>query len=130
LNCRYSSIGSPELGGHKFRYVSIDSVKVKMSETLDPQNCRAVRVAPSRRRTAGFQPATTLALVILFAVAVIAISIGIAQADTLGEVMASDTGRLALLGLVFLIVAAGGITATVMWLTAPTLPRRRHLHRI
>jgi hypothetical protein len=101
-----------------------------MTEDLDPQSCLAVRGAHTRRRTAGFQPATTLALVILFAVAVIAVSIGIAQADTLGEVMASDTGRLALFGLVFAIVATGGITATVMWLTAPTLPRRRHVHRI
>jgi hypothetical protein len=101
-----------------------------MSEILDPQRCLAVHDAHTRRRTAGFQPATTLALVILFAVAVIAVSIGIAQADTLGEVMASDAGRLALFGLVFMVVATGGITATVMWLTAPTLPRRRHVHRI
>ena len=101
-----------------------------MCEILDPQSCDAAPAAPSRRRTAGFQPATTLALVILVAVAVIAVSIGIAQADTLGEVMASDTWRLALFGLVFLIVATGGVIATVMWLTAPTLPRRRHLHRI
>jgi uncharacterized membrane protein YciS (DUF1049 family) len=101
-----------------------------MREILDPHSCPAEPVAPPRRRSAGFQPATTLALVILVAVAVIAVSIGIAQADTLGEVMASDTWRLALFGLVFLIVATGGMIATVMWLTAPTLPRRRNLHRI
>jgi hypothetical protein len=35
-----------------------------------------------------------------------------------------------LFGLVFAIVATGGITATVMWLTAPARPLRRHLHRI
>jgi uncharacterized membrane protein YciS (DUF1049 family) len=101
-----------------------------MREILDPQSCDVTPAAPVRRRSAGFQPATTLALVILVAVAVIAVSIGIAQADTLGEVMASDTWRLALFGLVFLIVATGGVIATVMWLTAPTLPRRRYLHRI
>ena len=101
-----------------------------MREIFDSQSCPAEPAAPARRRTAGFQPATTLALVILVAVAVIAVSIGIAQADTLGEVMASDTWRLALFGLVFLIIAAGGVTAMLMWLTAPTLPRRRHLHRI
>jgi hypothetical protein len=101
-----------------------------MTEDLDPQSRCAVRAAPLRRRAAGFQPATTLALAILFAVAVIAVSIGIAQADTLSDVMASDTGRLALFGLVFVIVAAGALTATVMWLTAPTLPGRRHVHRI
>jgi hypothetical protein len=101
-----------------------------MREILDPQSCAVAPAAPVSRRSAGFQPATTLALVILVAVAVIAVSIGIAQADTLGEVMASDTWRLALFGLVFLIVASGGVIATVMWLTAPTLPRRRNLHRI
>jgi hypothetical protein len=100
-----------------------------MSENLKPQTCTPVRT-PLRARAAGFQPATTLALAILFAVGVIAVSIGIAQADTLGDVMASDTGRLALFGLVFVIVAAGGLTATVMWLTAPQLPRSRHVHRI
>src|ERR671919_2053520 len=101
-----------------------------MREILDPEIGVRAPAAPPRRRSAGFQPATTLALVILFAVAVIAVSIGIAQADTLGEVMASDTWRLALFGLVFLIIAAGGVIAAVMWLTAPTLPRRRNLHRI
>jgi hypothetical protein len=101
-----------------------------MTEYLAPQTGLALRDQRARRRTAGFQPATTLALVILFAVAVIAVSIGIAQADTLGEVIASDTGRLALFALVFLIIATGGVIATVMWLTAPPLPRRRHVHRI
>ena len=101
-----------------------------MSENIDPLADSVVGAASPVRRTVGFQPATTLALVILFAVAVIAVSIGIAQADTLGEVMASDSGRLALFGLVFAIIAAGGITAAVMWLTAPTLPRRRNVHRI
>jgi hypothetical protein len=99
-----------------------------MREPLDPQTCAAARARS--RRTEGFQPATALAFAILFAVAVIAVSIGIAQADTLGDVMASDSGRLALFGLVFVIVAAGGLIAIVMWLTAPRLPRSRHLHRI
>jgi uncharacterized membrane protein YciS (DUF1049 family) len=101
-----------------------------MREIIDPPASSVVRSEARARRTAGFQPATTIALVILFAVAVIAVSIGIAQADTLGEVMASDSWRLALFGLVFAIIAAGGIIAAVMWFTAPALPRRRHVHRI
>jgi hypothetical protein len=65
------------------------------------------------------QPTTTIALVVLFALVVIAISIGIAQAETLGAMVDDETGRLALVGLIFGIVATGGVTALVMWLTAP-----------
>jgi hypothetical protein len=66
------------------------------------------------------QPTTTIALVVLFALAVIAVSIGIAQAETLGTMVADETGRLALFGLVCVVVMTGGITAVGMWLTAPS----------
>jgi len=66
------------------------------------------------------QPTTTIALVVLFALVVIAVSIGIAQAETLGAMVDDETGRLALFGLIFGVVATGAVTALVMWLTAPS----------
>jgi hypothetical protein len=63
--------------------------------------------------------------VVLFALVVIAISIGIAQADTLTAMVDDEAGRLALVGLVALIAFAGCLTAGVMWLTAPA-PARPH----
>jgi hypothetical protein len=77
------------------------------------------RHAPARRAARRIQLSTTIALVVSFALAVIAVSIGIAQAETLGAMVEDEAGRLALFGLVFGIVIAGGVTAIVMWLTAP-----------
>ena len=85
---------------------------------------------PSRRRGRSIHLSTTIALVVLFALAVIAISIGIAQADTLTAMVDDEAGRLALFGLVSLIVFVGSITAMVMWLTAPTPMRSRKGARI
>jgi hypothetical protein len=75
-------------------------------------------VAPRPRRK--LQLSTTISLVVLFALAVIAVSIGIAQAETLSAMVDDETGRLALFGLIFGVVATGGVTAFVMWMTAPT----------
>jgi hypothetical protein len=75
-------------------------------------------VAPRARRK--LQLSTTISLVVLFALAVIAVSIGIAQAETLGTMVDDETGRLALFGLICAIVMTGGVTAIGMWLTAPS----------
>jgi len=76
------------------------------------------------------QLSTTIALVVLFAVAIIGVSIGVAQADMLGVMVDDETGRLALIGLVMLTVFVGTVTAMVMWLTAPVPLRSRNLGRI
>jgi hypothetical protein len=75
-------------------------------------------VAPSGRRK--LQLSTTISLVVLFALAVIAVSIGIAQAETLGTMVDDETGRLALFGLICVVVMTGSVTAIGMWLTAPS----------
>jgi hypothetical protein len=85
---------------------------------------------PPARRTRKLQLSTTIALVVSFALAVIAVSIGIAQADTLSAMVDDEDGRLALFGLVTLVVLAGGVTATMMWLTAPAPVRVRNMGRI
>jgi len=59
-----------------------------------------------------------------FALAVIAVSIGIADAGTLGAMVDDEAGRLALFGLVSVILLTGGIVGTIMWLTAPSAQRR------
>jgi hypothetical protein len=76
-------------------------------------------VAPHPRPK--LQLSTTISLVVLFALAVISVSIGIAQADTLSAMVDDETGRLALFGLTFGVVATGGVTAFVMWMTAPSV---------
>jgi hypothetical protein len=85
---------------------------------------------PSKRRGRRIHLSTTIALVVLFALAVIAISIGIAQADTLTAMVDDEAGRLALVGLVALVVFIGSLTAMVMWLTAPAPVRARKSARI
>jgi len=77
-----------------------------------------------RRRRGRIHLSTTIALVVLFALAVITISIGIAQADTLSQMVDDETGRLALVTLVVVTMAAGSITGVVMRLTAPRPGRR------
>jgi hypothetical protein len=94
-----------------------------MIEDLTPHGRLPVRYAPHRRGAEKIQLSTTIALLVLFALGVIAVSIGIAQAETLGAMVEDEDGRLALFGLILVVVATGGITATVMWLTAPA-PRR------
>jgi hypothetical protein len=91
---------------------------------------RAPAPYPPARRKRSLQLSTTIALLVSFALAVIAVSIGIAQADTLSAMVDDEDGRLALFGLVSLIVMAGGVTATVMWLTAPAPLRMRNMGRI
>ena len=97
---------------------------MQMTDDLAPSHRRPKRTALGRRGAGTIQLSTTIALVVLLALAVITISIGIAQADVLSEMVDDETGRLALIGLVLVIAATGGITATMMWLTAPQ-PNRR-----
>jgi hypothetical protein len=89
-----------------------------MIKDLIPLEAVAARY-PAARSWRRLQLSTTIALVVLFALTVIIVSIGYAQAETLGVMVEDETGRLALIGLVFAIMALGGITATGMWLTAP-----------
>jgi hypothetical protein len=85
---------------------------------------------PAPRGVRKLQLSTTIAFVVLFALAVIAVSIGIAQAETLGAMVDDEEGRRALLGLVGLTLFAGTVTAMVMWLTAPAPPQARDIGRI
>ena len=94
-----------------------------MTEDLTLLSRLPARYGLARRGPKKIQPSTAIALVVLFALAVIVVSIGIAQAETLGAMVEDETGRLALIGLIFIILALGGFTAAMMWLTAPG-PRR------
>jgi hypothetical protein len=98
-----------------------------MTENPIPHDRLSLRYARARRGAGRIQLSTTIAVVVLFALAVIAVSIGIAQADTLGAMVEDEAGRLALLALVLVIGTTGGITATMMWLTAPASRRRRDI---
>ena len=89
-----------------------------------------VRYAPVRRALGRIQLSTAVVLIVLFALAVIMISIGIAQAETLGAMVDDEAGRLALLGMVVAVTGTGGIIGTMMWLTAPKPARRRDIHRL
>lgn len=92
----------------------------QMTEYLLPNRRVAMRAAPApARRLDDVDLSTTIALVVLFAVAVIAIAIGIAQADALQDMVDDESGRLALCGLILGIVMIGAITAAIMWVTAP-----------
>jgi len=89
-----------------------------MIKDLIPLEAVAARY-PAARSWRKLQLSTTIALVVLLALTVIVVSIGFAQAETLSAMVEDETGRLALIGSIFAIVALGGITATGMWLTAP-----------
>ena len=98
-----------------------------MIKDLLPVETSVARYREPRRK---LQLSTTIALVVLFALLVIAVSIGIAQADTLTAMVDDEAGRLALFGLVALIAFAGCVTAAVMWLTAPSAERPRKAARV
>jgi hypothetical protein len=90
-----------------------------MNQDLFPDHRGTVHYAPPPRRARGVPVSAALVLVVLVGLVVIATSIGIVQAETLSAMVADEDWRLALLGLVSGIVVIGGITAVVMWLTAP-----------
>jgi hypothetical protein len=93
-----------------------------MTEDLDPNRRLAMRYGLARG-AGTLQLSTTIVAVALFALTLIAVSIGIAQAETLSAMVEDETGRLALFGLVVVVILLGGITGAVMWRTAPS-PRR------
>jgi len=98
-----------------------------MTEDLTPNHRLSLRYGLAWRGAIKIQPTTAIALLVLSALAVIAVSIGVAQADTLSEMMEDESGRLALFGLVAAIVGAGAVTAVMMWLTAPRAEPPEHL---
>jgi len=72
----------------------------------------SVRTSAAKRRFARAELIATIALAVCLVVALTAVSIGMARADTLGIIAETDSGRLALavmLGLV--LVGMGGVTA-------------------
>jgi hypothetical protein len=101
--------------------------KRKLPGQLMMKDLLPVEVSPARYREPRrkLQLSTTIALIVLLALAVIAVSIGIAQADTLTAMVDDEAGRLALFGLIAVVVCVGMLTATVMWLTAPRAAPRK-----
>lgn len=89
-----------------------------------------VRYAPVRRALGRIHVSTAIVLIVLFALAVILVSIGIAQADTLSAMVEDETGRLALFAMFAAVTGTGGLVGTMMWLTAPKPARRRDIHRL
>jgi hypothetical protein len=94
-----------------------------MTEEFDPHRRLAMRYGLARRAAAYMQPSTTIVAAVILALTVIAVSIGIAQADTLGAMVDDEVGRLALFGAVIATVTLGGFTALLMRLTAPATQR-------
>jgi hypothetical protein len=71
-------------------------------------------LAPRHRRIALVELITTVALALSTAIAVTAVSIGIARADVVGAVTKGDGTPFAIaLCIVFLLAAMGGLTAVV-----------------
>ena len=71
-----------------------------------------VRTGAAKRRFARAELIATIALAVCLVVALTAVSIGMARADTLGIIAETESGRLALaimLGLIM--VGMGGVTA-------------------
>ena len=90
----------------------------------------SARYALVRRAIGRAQLSTAISLTVLFALGVIMVSIGIAQADTLSAMVEDETGRLALFGMVVAVTGTGGVVGTMMWLTAPKPARRCDIHRL
>jgi len=101
-----------------------------MNDNVILQGPLPLRYAPVRRAIGRIHLSTAIVLTVLFALAVILVSIGIAQADTLSAMMEDETGRLALLGMVAAVTGAGGMIGAMMWVTAPKPARRRDIHRL
>ena len=73
-----------------------------------------VRTGAAKRRFARAELIATIALAVCLVVALTAVSIGMARADTLGIIAETESGRLALaimLGLIM--VGMGGVTALI-----------------
>jgi hypothetical protein len=101
-----------------------------MTEEFDPHRRLAMRYGLARRAAAYMQPSTAIVAAVILALTVIAVSIGIAQADTLGAMVDDETGRLALFGAIVAIVTLGGLTGLLMRLTAPATQRHGDFNRL
>ena len=101
-----------------------------MTDEVFFQGRLPARYAPVGRAIGRIQVSTAVVLIVLFALAIITVSIGIAQAETLGAMVEDETGRLALLGLIAAVTGMGGIIGTMMWWTAPKPARRCDIHRL
>jgi len=101
-----------------------------MTDNVILQGPRSARYALVRRAIGRAQLSTAISLTVLFALGVIMVSIGIAQADTLSAMVEDETGRLALFGMVVAVTGTGGMVGTMMWLTAPKPARRCDIHRL
>jgi len=91
-----------------------------MHQDLFAEHRVSIQHVPQSRPERTIPVSAALVLVVVIALVVIAVSIGVVQADTLSEMVDDDEWRLALFGLVSGIVVIGGVTAAVMWLTAPS----------
>ena len=101
-----------------------------MTDDVILQGPFPLRYASVRRAIGRIHVSTAIVLSVLFALAVIIVSIGIAQADTLSAMVEDETGRLALFGMFAAVTGAGGMIGTMMWLTAPKPARRCDIHRL
>ena len=101
-----------------------------MTDNVILQGPLPLRYAPVRRAIGRIHLSTAVVLSVLFALAVIMVSIGIAQADTLRAMVEDEAGRLALFGMFAAVTGTGGMVGTMMWLTAPKPARRCDIHRL
>jgi hypothetical protein len=101
-----------------------------MTHDLMPESRLPMRYTPARRAARRVQLFTAIALIVVFALVVITVSIGMAQAEALGAMVDDETGRLALFSMVAAVTSAGAIIGMMMWFTAPKLPQRCNIHRL
>jgi hypothetical protein len=101
-----------------------------MTEDLMPESRLPMRYTPARRAVGRVQLSSAIALIVVFALAVITVSIGMAEAETLGAMVDDETGRLALFSMVAAVSSAGGIIGAMMWFTAPKPARRCNIYRL
>jgi len=101
-----------------------------MNDNVILQGPFPLSYASVRRAIGRIHMSTALVLIVLFALAVIMVSIGIAQADTLSAMVDDETGRLALFGMIVGVSTIGGLIGGMMWITAPKPARRHDIHRL
>jgi len=101
-----------------------------MTDNVILQGPLSARYALVRRAIGRVHLSTAVVLIVLFALSVIIVSIGMAQADTLSAMVEDETGRLALFGMILAVTGTGGMVGTMMWLTAPKPARRCDIHRL
>jgi hypothetical protein len=101
-----------------------------MTEDLMPESRLPMRYTAARRAVGRVQLSSAIALIVVSALVVITVSIGMAEAETLGAMVDDETGRLALFSMVAAVSSAGGIIGAMMWFTAPKPARRCNIYRL